>query len=126
MPDQSQQPDIGKALLMEMVKNMAVLAKSNELLAQKVEDLTAALDDNRERLDGLVDIVDESAGYLGASLKVMEELGNIGSKNDDGTVKWSDVRTIIRDIKKAADEAEDGEEEEEEESAEEEEEEVER
>jgi hypothetical protein len=114
MPQEEPSRDFGRDLIFEMVKNMAVLAKSNELLAQKTEDLTAALDDVRERMDSSFDLHDETSGYLGAILRIAEEMAEIGSK-EDAVLKWGDLKKVIRDMKKEAEsEAEESEEEEEE------------
>lgn len=99
MPDEPK--DFGRDLIVEMVKGMVSLAKSNELLAQKTEDLTAALDDVRERMDSSFDLHDETSGYLGAILRIAEEMADVGSK-EDGNVKWTDLKKVIRDMKKEA------------------------
>lgn len=101
MPPDEPSKDFGRDLILEMVKNMVLLAKSNEFLAQKIEDLTAAMDDVRERMDSSFDLNDELSGYLGAVLRIAEEMAEVGTK-EDGNVKWGDLKKVIRDMKKEA------------------------
>lgn len=119
--------DIGRDLVADMVRQMAyivksnelliksneLLAKSNDLLAQKVEDVTAALDDTRERLDSQADISDELTGYLGAILKISEDVAEAGVK-EGGQVGFADLRAIFRNLKREAEVADEEEEEDEE------------
>jgi hypothetical protein len=101
MPDENGDP--GKILILEMVKGMALLSKSNDLLAQKIEDLTSAIDDVRDRLDGATEMNDEMSGYMGAMLKILEDTSKIGSERE---VKWGDVKSIISEMKREVEESE--------------------
>jgi nanoRNase/pAp phosphatase (c-di-AMP/oligoRNAs hydrolase) len=96
MADDNKQSDIGKEILVDMVRNMAVLAKSNEVLVQKIEDLTAAMDDSRERMEVLSETVGELSGYVGAALKIVEDSSEIGA---DRELKWEDLKKIIKEMK---------------------------
>lgn len=110
MSESDQKPmDIGQALIVKMVEGMVSLAKSNDLLAQKIEDLTSAVDDVRERLDGSTEMSDELSGYVGAVLKILEDTSSVGA---DREVKWSDIKDIIADMKRTAEEEAEEEEEE--------------
>lgn len=112
MTDPNAKPaDIGAALIIDMVRGMSSLAKTNEVLAQKIEDLTASLDDNRERIESIEELLDESSGYMGAMLRILELVADKGAKAD-GVVKWEDLNLIIKDLQKEVDGAEEEEEEE--------------
>jgi hypothetical protein len=104
MPESSEKTgDPGHDLVVAMVKGLASLTRSNELLAQKVEDLTSAMDDMRGRSEELIDSSDELAGYLAASLKLTEELSRI-SVTEDRDLTWGDVGEIIKGMKKEMEE----------------------
>lgn len=90
-------------------KNIDELNKGTRLLASKIEDQIAALDDSRQMQEEIGEAIGECAGYLGSVLQIIDEVSE--AAKDEGVAKWSDVHQIITKLKDANEAGDDEEEE---------------
>lgn len=90
--------------------SMASTGKAFNLFSAKLEDFMAAIDDHRAATDELTDTMGELSGYVGSSLRIVDELAEKGAEAE---VKWSDVKEIIAKLKEEAAKEDDEEEEDE-------------
>ena len=81
--------DLGKELIVDMVKGMASLATNLGVLVQKVEDLTSALDDHRDDIKQAKEATKECEealtdlnGLIDLILAATEEAGDMAEEEE--------------------------------------------
>ena len=95
--------DVGRELIVEMVKAMATLSSNVDKLNQRVEDLVASLDDHRSISEDLNENMAEISGLCSTFLQVVDDLSSVAA-DDDKEVEWSDVNVILKKMKESAEE----------------------
>ena len=86
-----ERPDVGKELIVDMVKGMASLSANVGILIQKIEDLTSAIDDHRgdvkkstQSSSECEDALGDLTGLIDLVLSTTEELGEMAEDEDVG------------------------------------------
>jgi methyl-accepting chemotaxis protein len=98
-------PDVGKEIIVDMVKAMVNLTSKVDTLNQKVEDLVASLDDHRSISEELNENMGEISGLSSTFLQVMDDMSQIAA-DDDKELEWSDLNVIFKKMKDSAEEEE--------------------
>lgn len=97
--NQARSGEIARELFTEMVKGMVTLSQAMTQVVQKVEDLTAAIDDQRQVNEELAEAVSDLSGLVETCIRVVDESSE-AAVEDERDVEWSDVQAAFQKLKK--------------------------
>ncbi len=109
------QRDVGKDLIVDMVKGMASLSANVGILIQKIEDLTSAIDDHRGDVKKSVQVsteceeaIGDLTGLIDLVLSTTEELGDMAENGDVGIADFGAIlKKMGKDEKRDTDSEDD-------------------